>query len=182
MTALTEIEQCAICSKSELLQHHHQHLPAQACKHVLIGRSPHDTQLISKAVRSYLNMEWQHQLDDKVSRSVPLVWAEEHPGMSPYYGRHTMPGVVADVPSQNNGYDCGLFVLTYMDFWTYSPPDQVNFSDEGKLKGKHLCFCYACTLADLLSALYRCMLEVHLGSINSHGMRASGTTLIFVHC
>lgn len=118
-----------------------------SCANVLlIGPSPHDTQLISKAVRSYLNLEWQHKLDEDVSRSVPLVWAKEHPGMSPYFGRHTMPGVVANVPSQNNKYDCGLFVLTYMDFWTCSPPHLVNFSKEGQLKGKHLCFCYACTL------------------------------------
>ena len=114
--------------------------------HVLVGSSPHDTVLISKAVRSYLNLEWQRKLDEKVSTSIPLVWAKEHPGMSPFFGLHTMPDIVANVPSQSNDYDCGLFVLSYMDFWTYTLPHHVNFCPEGKLKGEHLCFGYAYTL------------------------------------
>ena len=139
---------------------------------VLIGLSPHDTEVISKAIRSYLNLEWQRKLDEKVGTSIPLVWAKEHPGMSPYFGLHTMPDIVANVPSQSNDYDCGLFVLRYMDFWTFTPPDLVNFCQQGRLKGKHLLCLYNLLLCHLL---YRSVRSVHLGSIDSFGMLASGT-------
>lgn len=107
---------------------------------VLTG-SPHDTSAISQAVRSYLNLEWQRKLDEKVDVSIPMVWAKEHPCMSHNFNAVTIPHAVGDVPSQDNGYDCGLFVLAYMDLWTYSPPDQVNMCKEGRLKGKHM-YCY----------------------------------------
>lgn len=110
---------------------------------MLTGSSPHHTEIISRAVRSYLNLEWQRKLDEEVSTSIPLVWAKEHIGKSADFGLHTMPSIVADVPSQSNGHDCGLFVLSCMDFWTHSPPDQVNLCQDGTLKGENLCFCYA---------------------------------------
>ena len=120
---------------------------------VLIG-SPHETSSISRAVRSYLNLEWQRKLDEKLSTSTPMVWAKEHAGMSHHFNVKTIPHIVGDVPCQDNGYDCGLFLLTYMDLWTYSPPDEVHMCKEGRLKNKRLCCCYAHTFCR--SAIYIC--------------------------
>lgn len=109
-----------------------------ACMHSCTGRSSHNISAISAEIRSYLNLEWQRKLDERDSMSVPMAWVKGHPGMSHKYESDTMPSRVADVPCQDNGYDCGLFVLTYMDLWTYSPPDQLQLCVEGTLKGKHL--------------------------------------------
>lgn len=136
---------------------------------VLIG-SPHVTSTISQAIRSYLNQEWQRNLDEEISMSIPMVWAKEHPGMSHHFNAETIPHIVGDVPSQNNGYDCGLFLLTYMDLWTYSPPDAVHVCEEGRLQGKRLCCYYACTFCR--SAMYICfvfqVLELLQGASRLH--------------
>lgn len=141
---------------------------------MLIG-SPHDTSAVSQAVRSYLNLEWQRKLDEKVGVSTPTVWAKEHADMSHLFNAETIPHIVGDVPSQDNGYDCGLFLLTYMDLWTYSPPDHVDMCKEVRLKGKHLCCYYAHT------AVYICFVfqVLHMAASAQHArMHASATQYV----
>ena len=46
-----------------------------------------------------------------------------------------MPSKAAKVPQQQNYIECGLFLLTYIDFWTYSPPTYLAFSKDGSWTG-----------------------------------------------
>lgn len=115
--------------------------PAQASAHV--GRSSHDSRSISDDIRSYLSLEWQRKLDEQDHTSTPVGWLKEHPGMSRKFTRQTMPSRTPDVPCQANYYDCGLFLLTFMDFWTHTPPDQIKFSPHGTFTGKTYLRLYA---------------------------------------
>ena len=47
---------------------------------------------------------------------------------------------VMTIPQQNNYHDCGLFTLTYMDYFCFHPPKQIHFSrmvSDGPL---YMCF------------------------------------------
>ena len=104
------------------------------CWHPLIG-SCHNLGSIGKALRPYLNLEWQRKLEEGVE-SVPADWAKQHPNMKHFFDGGSMPGKTAQVPRQNNYCDCGLFVLAYMDFWTHAPPDQVELCEKGAVRGE----------------------------------------------
>ena len=39
------------------------------------------------------------------------------------------------LPQQDNHCDCGLFLLTYLDYFTYNPPKQLNCNALAALKG-----------------------------------------------
>ncbi|KAL0038051.1 hypothetical protein WJX79_000333 [Trebouxia sp. C0005] len=97
--------------------------------------SCHNLSVISKAIRTYLNVEWQRKLDEQDTSSVPVGWVKEHPGVTHNFEPSTMPGKTAHVPCQDNYCDCGLFVLAYLDFWTHAPPDQVELCERGAWKG-----------------------------------------------
>lgn len=97
--------------------------------------SCHNLTAIGKALRLYLNLEWQRKLEEGVD-SVPADWAKQHPDVKHFFTGETMPGKTAQVPRQDNYCDCGLFVLAYMDFWTHAPPDQVELCERGALKGE----------------------------------------------
>ncbi|KAL0035371.1 hypothetical protein WJX77_003485 [Trebouxia sp. C0004] len=98
--------------------------------------SCHNLSVISKAIRTYLNVEWQRKLDEQDTSSVPVGWVKEHPGITHNFEPSTMPGKTAHVPCQDNYWDCGLFVLAYLDFWTHAPPDQVELCERGAWKGE----------------------------------------------
>ena len=106
-------------------------LHAPAC-----AGSCHNLSVISKAIRTYLNVEWQRKLDEQDTSSVPVGWVKEHPGDTHNFDPSTMPGKTAHVPCQDNYCDCGLFVLAYLDFWTHAPPDQVELCERGAWKGR----------------------------------------------
>lgn len=97
--------------------------------------SCHNLSSISKALRAYLNYEWQRKLEEDDVSSVPAGWAQTHPGEKHVFGADTMPGKSAQVPRQEDYCNCGLFVLAYMDFWTHAPPDQVELCERGAWKG-----------------------------------------------
>ena len=44
----------------------------------------------------------------------------------------TLPAMSVDVPRQLNGYDCGLFALTYIDYWVDFPPASITISKKGR--------------------------------------------------
>ncbi|KAL3148578.1 hypothetical protein ABBQ38_014010 [Trebouxia sp. C0009 RCD-2024] len=98
--------------------------------------SCHNLATISKALRAYLNYEWQRKLEEEDVSSVPAGWAQKHPGEKHIFGAETMPGKSAHVPRQEDYCNCGLFVLAYMDFWTHAPPDQVELCERGAWKGE----------------------------------------------
>ncbi|KAL3160557.1 hypothetical protein ABBQ32_010855 [Trebouxia sp. C0010 RCD-2024] len=97
--------------------------------------SSHNSLVISDNMRSYLNCEWQRKLDEQDCTSTSMSWLKEHPGMPHSFNRQNMPSRVPDVPRQKNGYDCGLFMLTFMDFWTATPPDQIQLDKFCKWMG-----------------------------------------------
>lgn len=100
--------------------------------------SCHNLTQIGKAVRHYLNCEWQRKLDEVGKPSVAASWAEDHPGVKHDFNANTIPGKRPKVPNQDNWWDCGLFALAYMDFWTHAPPGQVEICAAGAFQGKLL--------------------------------------------
>ena len=44
---------------------------------------------------------------------------------------------VPALPQQDNHCDCGLFLLTYLDYFAYQPPAQLNCNQLASLKGTH---------------------------------------------
>lgn len=97
--------------------------------------SCHNLATIGKALRTYLNLEWQRKLEETGVSSVPGGWAQNHPERKHRFEAETMPGKSAQVPRQEDYCNCGLFVLAYMDFWTHAPPDQVELCERGAWKG-----------------------------------------------
>lgn len=97
--------------------------------------SCHNLSAIGKALRTYLNHEWQRKLEEKDVSSVPAGWAQKHAEQQHKFEAETMPGKSAQVPRQKDYCNCGLFVLAYMDFWTHAPPDQVELCERGAWKG-----------------------------------------------
>jgi hypothetical protein len=51
--------------------------------------------------------------------SVPARWAQEHPGQERVFSQATMPFLRCDVPQQDNHCDCGLFVLSHIEFFIH---------------------------------------------------------------
>ena len=100
--------------------------------------SCHNLAVIGKALRTYLNHEWQRKLEEEDVSSVPSGWAQKHPGQKRSFAAETMPGKSAQVPRQEDYCNCGLFVLAYMEFWTHAPPDQVELCERGAWKGTEL--------------------------------------------
>ena len=96
----------------------------------------HNLSVVGEVIRSYLNCEWQRKIRESTP-SVPVTWAASHPGALHDFNPLTLPGKVATVPYQQNGWDCGLFVLTYMDFWTHTPPGRVEMSSAGVIQGTY---------------------------------------------
>lgn len=91
---------------------------------------------IGKAIRSYLNCEWQRKVEETGKSSVPASWAAAHPDATHDFAPATIPGKTAQVPRQDNWWDCGLFVLAYIDFWTHAPPEQVELGERAVFEGE----------------------------------------------
>ena len=118
--------------------------------------SCHNLATIGKALRTYLNLEWQRKLEETDVSSVPGGWAQKHPERKHHFEAETMPGKSAQVPRQQDYCNCGLFVLAYMDFWTHAPPDQVELCERGAWKGTNLvplCSGIGCTSCKCLQSL-----------------------------
>ena len=106
-----------------------------ACMHV---DSSHNSVAISQDIRSDLSLEGQRKLDEQDCPSTPMRWLKDHPGKLHEFNTETMPSSTPHVPRQRNGYDCGLYVLAFMDFWSSTPPDNIEVDTEGAWTGKHL--------------------------------------------
>lgn len=88
---------------------------------------------MSTAIRSWLNLEWRRT--SKHKDSVAASWAAAHPLARHLFTATTMPAHSAEVPKQQNWWDCGLFVLAYLDYWTFAPPQQGFMSSKGVFQG-----------------------------------------------
>ncbi|GIL62244.1 hypothetical protein Vafri_16462 [Volvox africanus] len=89
----------------------------------------HAPKAIFEGLRSYLELEWKRKMDDETAESVPRRWKErflEAGVQAPdvRFTAHTLPGVSmsARLPKQDNHTDCGLFLLSYMDFFAAANP------------------------------------------------------------
>ena len=72
----------------------------------------------------YLTCEWDSKLLEQDQTCVPCTWTQQNPGQQVVFNSTTLPHRTLDVPVQRNNCDCGLFVLTYMDFRTGAMTDQ----------------------------------------------------------
>lgn len=98
--------------------------------------SCHNLSAIARAIRSYLKCEWDRKVDETGKPSVPANWAAAHPGMKYDFSPTDIVSKTAQVPRQDNWWDCGLFVLAYLDFWTHAPPEQVELCGKAAFRGK----------------------------------------------
>ena len=91
-------------------------------------------------------------------QSLPGRWAAIHPGVPRVFDSHTVAvNKVSNLPKQANLCDCGLFVLTYIEFFCACLPDTITAaSSKAKklqvnlkaLAGGHCCVLdcsYGCT-------------------------------------
>jgi hypothetical protein len=106
-----------------------QHPILSPLQHTLLSATIgeyHNPEAAFIAVRSYLQHEWEC----KYKLSEPKVLFDEF----------TMPGIrmVSCLPQQSNHYDCGLFVLAFMEFFIAANPEFVEVAASGKAIGVHL--------------------------------------------
>ncbi|GLC56667.1 hypothetical protein PLESTB_001132700 [Pleodorina starrii] len=89
----------------------------------------HAPREIFDALRGYLEHEWAQKAAEDTQDSVPRRWAERWraAGQEPprvHFGVDTLHGLsmAARLPKQDNHTDCGLFLLSYMDFFVAASP------------------------------------------------------------
>ncbi|CAL8462561.1 g2094 [Coccomyxa elongata] len=85
----------------------------------------HITSGLRKALCAFLTQEW----DRKVSEggdSVAAKWVAANPDAPPR--TFELLAKKVKLPLQDNHCDCGLFLLTYLDFFTYGLPDNLRLT------------------------------------------------------
>eukprot|EP00877_Chromochloris_zofingiensis_P014687 jgi/Chrzof1/9472/Cz04g04110.t1 len=90
----------------------------------------HETGSIVAAIRTYLTHEWKRKEDERgASDSIPRHWSQEHEGEDMVFDKNNMKHFkVKAVPKQDNHCDCGLFLLTYLEFFVYAAPEAINLN------------------------------------------------------
>ncbi|CAD7695275.1 unnamed protein product [Ostreobium quekettii] len=79
----------------------------------------HSTAEVSGVLRRYLEGEWERKHPDSKKR---------------IFSKQTIPGRRVDhIPRQINSYDCGLFMLTYLEFFSFGAPNIVDHRKLGLL-------------------------------------------------
>jgi len=74
----------------------------------------HNSEVVSKTVRRYLSKEWKtHKGDDNESK----------------FDARYMPTFRVNVPRQNNGCDCGVFILAFLEKFLTEQPEILKKSD-----------------------------------------------------
>ncbi|EFJ53251.1 hypothetical protein VOLCADRAFT_86350 [Volvox carteri f. nagariensis] len=89
----------------------------------------HAPKAIFEALRSYLEHEWRRNMEDETQDSVPRRWkarflAAGRDVPEVRFTLQTLPGLsmAARLPKQDNHTDCGLFLLSYVDFFVAANP------------------------------------------------------------
>eukprot|EP00850_Spirogloea_muscicola_P002154 SM000008S22243 [mRNA] locus=s8:607891:613126:+ [translate_table: standard] len=90
----------------------------------------HNATYIFRTLRSYLQSEWARQQDPK-SRSPSKSPCEQLPSRT--FNPKTLPGRRVTVPQQPNAYDCGCFLLHYVELFLQSAPQQFRPEDIDKM-------------------------------------------------
>eukprot|EP00850_Spirogloea_muscicola_P007645 SM000039S14475 [mRNA] locus=s39:356181:361419:- [translate_table: standard] len=86
----------------------------------------HNATYIFRTLRSYLQSEWARQQVPK-SRSPSKSPCEQLPSRT--FNPKTLPGRRVTVPQQPNAYDCGCFLLHYVELFLQSVPPQFRPED-----------------------------------------------------
>mmetsp|Transcript_32464 Transcript_32464/g.91996 ORF Transcript_32464/g.91996 Transcript_32464/m.91996 type:complete len:1169 (+) Transcript_32464:431-3937(+) len=100
----------------------------------------HNQRTVAAALRAYLQIEWSTKAKAG-GNSIPAKWAASHlkvndslsqaPG-GLQFNRNNMKERKPRLPRQSNHTDCGLFLLTYLEFFLHSLPEIYDkpFEDE----------------------------------------------------
>ncbi|EGC36291.1 hypothetical protein DICPUDRAFT_32083 [Dictyostelium purpureum] len=73
--------------------------------------------VITKKIREYLTIEWKHKKSDPSNGTIP----------ERVFTSKNLPLVRANVPKQDNLFDCGVFLLHYIELFCRNP--ETNFND-----------------------------------------------------
>ena len=66
---------------------------------------------------------------------MPGRWVAANPTASPRI--FELPAKKMPLPTQDNGWDCGLFLLTNMEFFLFALPKALRLTDMDELAGSH---------------------------------------------
>lgn len=109
--------------------------PAPVILHLDSMSGGHTTKPIADHIRAYLLCEWDAKLqepepsDPGAALNTSQKWRQENgPGEFRDFGNPSVfPHLrVGSVPQQDNHCDCGLFLCTYVEYFTFSPPPALN--------------------------------------------------------
>ncbi|KAJ9522797.1 hypothetical protein QJQ45_019785, partial [Haematococcus lacustris] len=87
----------------------------------------HTPNTIFQTLRNYLAAEWASNAADP-RPSTARAWAEAHPdAASPSFNKEQCPcACCKGLPQQDNHCDCGLFLLSYIDFFCHADPAYID--------------------------------------------------------
>ncbi|GFH16553.1 ULP_PROTEASE domain-containing protein, partial [Haematococcus lacustris] len=87
----------------------------------------HTPNTIFQTLRNYLAAEWASNAADP-RPSTARAWAEAHPDAAPpSFNKEQCPcACCKGLPQQDNHCDCGLFLLSYIDFFCHADPAYID--------------------------------------------------------
>lgn len=89
--------------------------------------SGHKTSFVVSRLREYLAMEWRQLYPGRAPPGMGETTAEKNGTTLLHFNKNILKQARMDVPQQDNGCDCGLFLLSFMQrFITPSMPDQLS--------------------------------------------------------
>jgi len=91
----------------------------------------HPSAPIFKVVRAYLQHEWarKHSPQECKPHAQPVAGLEEQGLEGIAVTSKTMPALrLTTLPKQENHYDCGLFMLTYLEYFIHGGPGDVDIN------------------------------------------------------
>lgn len=86
----------------------------------------------------FCHLYFCHAVQASEEGSIAHKWHLEHPTSDPpeFTAKNFPAKKLNHLPKQDNYCDCGLFALTYIHFFTFAPPEKVNFDHLDKMGGK----------------------------------------------
>jgi hypothetical protein len=90
--------------------------------------------------------------------SVPVFWASAHSGDA-HRDFNVLCRKINKLPMQDNHCDCGLFLLTYVDFFTHGLPAAIRFSAKKQIDFTELEGAWGCLFRAARSVIAGALLE-----------------------
>ncbi|GIL69603.1 hypothetical protein Vretifemale_531 [Volvox reticuliferus] len=89
----------------------------------------HDPAPIFQKLRWYLEQEWKWRMNNAMEESVPRTWKNSFLAAGVQvpevrFSKQMLPGIsmASRLPQQDDSVDCGLFLLSYIDFFSAADP------------------------------------------------------------